>query len=113
MIIEETLSLTTMREVNPLSPMQFLFSRQIFVVGCFLLLLLATASGVVYCKHLTRGLHVQLQNLQQSRDKLHIEWSQLLLEQGVLGADVRVEKIAHEKLGMHLPASEKVRVIHP
>ena len=89
------------------------FSRQF--LGLLLLggLVLSSAIGVVYIKHLNRSLHIQLQQLQGLRDKLHIEWTQLLLEQGTLGSDVRVEKTAREQLGMIIPSSNQVVVIKP
>lgn len=77
------------------------------------LLVLSTAIAVVYTKHLNRSLHIQLQQLQNVRDKLHVEWTQLLLEQGTLGSDVRVEKIAQEKLRMITPSPHQMVVIKP
>ncbi len=89
------------------------FNRQL--LGLLLLggLVLSSAIGVVYIKHLNRSLHIQLQQLQGFRDKLHIEWTQLLLEQGTLGSDVRVEKIAREQMGMIIPSSNQIIVIKP
>jgi cell division protein FtsL len=76
-------------------------------------LVLSSAIAVVYIQYLNRNLHIQLQQLQESRDRLHIEWTQLLLEQGTLGSDIRVEKIAREHLDMLLPSPNKVLVIKP
>ena len=77
------------------------------------LLVMGSAVGVVYTKHVNRNRHIQLQQLQNTRDKLHVEWTQLLLEQGTLGSDVRVEKVAREQLGMIVPPSNQVVVIKP
>jgi len=82
--------------------------------GLFLsVLVLSSAIAVVYTQYLNRNLHIQLQQLQENRDKLHIEWTQLLLEQGTLGSDIRVEKIAREHLNMLLPSPNQVLVIKP
>lgn len=77
------------------------------------LLVLGSALTVVYTKYLNRNLHIQLQQLQEFRDQLHVEWTQLLLEQGTLGADVRVEKIAQKQLGMIFPTQNEITVIKP
>lgn len=85
------------------------FSKQLAV--CFLMfgLVLAQAIGVIYIKQNKRMLHSNLQNMYKMRDKLHIEWSQLLLEQGTWEADARVEHIARDRLGMVMP--DKVNLI--
>ncbi len=69
--------------------------------------------GVVYTKYLNRNLHIQLEALQNARDNLHIEWTQLLLEQGTLASDLRVEKIARERLDMIIPANKDIVVVQP
>lgn len=72
-----------------------------------------SALMVVYTTHINRGLHSKLQELQSKRDELHVEWTQLLLEQGVLGSEARVEKMAREELGMVLPLPNQMVVISP
>lgn len=80
---------------------------------CILLIciVLAQALGVIYTKQNKRVTHAKLQSLYSVRDKLQVEWSQLLLEQGTWEADARVERIARDKLDMVMP--EKVNVIIP
>ena len=77
------------------------------------LLVLSSALGVVYTKYLNRNLHIQLEALQHSRDNLHVEWTQQLLEQGTLASDLRVEKIARETLKMIVPLNKEILVIQP
>lgn len=72
--------------------------------------IMATSLLVVYYKHVSRQLFSDLQNVHKSRHELHIEWTQLLLEQGAWGSDARVEKIARNKLNMHLPSPDKIIV---
>jgi len=74
---------------------------------------LSSALLVVYTKYLNRNLHIQLQQLQENRDKLHIEWTQLLLEQGTLGSDIRVTEIAKKRLNMQSPTPDQVLVVKP
>ena len=77
------------------------------------LLVLSSAFAVIYTKYLGRNLHIQLQQLQEHRDKLHIEWTQLLLEQGTLGSDIRVAEIAKKRLKMQSPTQDQVLVVKP
>jgi cell division protein FtsL len=97
----------------PRGPLDSLLTFQGFLLGFIVICVLGSAMAVVTTKHLNRSLHIQLQKLQQARDTLHVEWSRLLLEQGALGSDARVEKIAREQLGMTLPKSDQIRVIRP
>lgn len=101
--------------INPLvmSPFSYLMKKHLIGLWILSLLVLSSAMGVVYTKHLHRGLHIQLQQLQKERDKYHVEWTQLLLEQGTLGSDQRVEKVAREQLGMIIPPPNQIVVIKP
>ena len=74
---------------------------------------LASAVGVVYTKHLNRKLFAQLQIEQHQQDVLHIEWSQLLLEQGAFASNARVERLARETLKMQVPESKDMKVLTP
>ena len=96
-----------------LSPFAYLMNKRLLGLWVLGLLVLSSAISVVYAKHLHRGLHIQLQQLQQERDKYHVEWTQLLLEQGTLGSDLRVEKVAREQLGMIIPPPNQIVVIKP
>jgi cell division protein FtsL len=80
------------------------------LVGAWLLLL---GSGVaaVYARHEARKLFVELQGLERTRDELNIDWGRLRIEQGMLATHARVERLASEKLGMHMPAAEDVSVV--
>ena len=82
------------------------------VIGILFLGVLISAILGIYMKHLSRQLFAELQNLEKSRDELHVEWSQLLLEQGAWASDARVERFAREKLEMALPKPEKVVIVH-
>lgn len=70
-----------------------------------------TGMSVVYTKHRTRQLFAELQILQKKSDDLHIQWAQLLLEQGTWAAYARVEKLSRESLGMQPPPPAEIQVI--
>ena len=58
--------------------------------------------GVVYSKHSDRKAFVELQSLQKQFDELQVEWRRLQLEQSTWATHSRVERLAREKLDMHL-----------
>ena len=74
---------------------------------------LVSALGVVYAKHESRKLFVELEALKTSRDNLNIEWGRLQLEQSTWATPNRVESIAHSELGMQVPAPDKVVIVTP
>lgn len=86
-----------------------IITRQLLICIMLLLLVLAQSLAVIYTKQNKRVLHANLQSLYTARDKLQIEWSQLLLEQGTWEADARVERVARDKLDMVVP--EKINVL--
>jgi len=71
----------------------------------------ATGLGVVLTTFNSRHLLNQLQKLEQERNELQVEWSQLLLEQSSLVAQGRVEDTAISQLGMEVPSIENVVVL--
>jgi cell division protein FtsL len=78
-----------------------------------LAVLVVTSLGVVYAKHQSRKLFVNLQALQDERDQLNIEWGRLLLEQSTWATPTRVEAMARQRLGMRVPSSDKLVIVRP
>lgn len=74
-------------------------------------LLLATALGVVWTRHESRVLFVELQELNGRRDELNIEWGRLQLEQATWAEASRVERLAREELNMQTPEQDDMVVI--
>lgn len=79
-----------------------------YLVSLLLLLVLASACGVVYLKDLNRRLFWDLQTLQQQYDDLNIRAGQLLLERNTWSAQARVEQIAQNQLAMDVPTAQIV-----
>lgn len=75
------------------------------MLGLILLTLavLSSALSVIYVKTLQRNLYSELQSSQQEYDNLKTEWSQLLLEENTWAAPVRIQALAQQELGMHIP----------
>lgn len=98
---------------TPLGPLDTHFSFSQICMVLLMISVLGSAIAVVYVQHLNRSLHIQLQHAYELRDALHVEWSQLLLEQGTYGSDVRVERVAQERLNMVMPKPEQMLVVRP
>jgi cell division protein FtsL len=83
------------------------------VVSLLFIAVLSTAIGIVYSKHQTRKLFVELQQLEHQVVSLNTEWGKLQLEQAAWAEHGRVERIALQELDMTMPAPEKVVYIKP
>ncbi|GIU03540.1 cell division protein FtsL [Shewanella morhuae] len=78
------------------------------------LLVLCNAVAVVYGSHTTRQLTTQWDQLLQERDRLDIEWRNLLLEEQSQTEHSRITRIASKELNMSRPLpSEEVVVKVP
>lgn len=63
----------------------------------------SSAIAVVYVKHESRVLFVELQRRHRDRDALQVEWSRLELEYGAWATHDRIEDVAGSRLGLHPP----------
>lgn len=70
--------------------------------------ILVCGIGVVYTKHQSRHLFMELQALQRQGDGLKIEWELLQLEQSTLAAEAVVDRIARKDLNMTGPTPNAV-----
>lgn len=74
-------------------------------------LVVTSASAVAYSKHLQRRNFFELQQLQERGAALETEWERLLLEESTWADQSRIEKVACERLGMHIIARDDMRVM--
>jgi cell division protein FtsL len=86
------------------------------LVGTVLLLLLlgatlVSAIGVVWTRHQSRALFVQLTQLQDQRDALNIEYGRLELEQATWAEPRRIDSEARSRLGMLTPRPQDIRLV--
>lgn len=89
-------------------------SRQMTVLTSLLaLLVLLSALVLVYTKHESRKLFVEVQQLNYQIDELDTEWARLQLEQSAWSEHGRIEKIARSKLSMVMPDKDEVVFIKP
>jgi cell division protein FtsL len=84
-----------------------------WVLGSLLLIVIASALGVVYSKHESRKLFVQLQSLEKERDRMDIEWGKMQLEQSTWATHARIERLARKKLDMTIPDAKNVVILRP
>ena len=77
------------------------------------MIVLASSLGVVYAKHQSRKLFVELDTLKKERDEMNVEWGQLQLEQSTLATHGRIERIAKKRLGMVTPEYKQVLIVRP
>lgn len=82
--------------------------RILIVVTLFFSLVLASAVLLVYSKHQSRKLFVEVQQMRYEIDALNTEWSQLQLEQSAWSGHGRIERVARKQLSMITPDSGDV-----
>ena len=78
----------------------------VFAVVCVL-----SAIALVYTKHESRKLFVELEQLTQERDELNIEWGQLQIEQSTWAQHARIEQVASDDLSLVRPEATEIFVI--
>ncbi|MEO1202235.1 MAG: cell division protein FtsL [Pseudomonadota bacterium] len=70
-----------------------------------------SAMALVYTKHESRRLFIELEALTQERDELDIEWGQLQIEQSTWARHARIENLAQQRLGLERPDAVKIYVV--
>lgn len=87
-------------------------SRQPFLLTLiFAVVCVTSAIAMIYTKHESRKLFVELEGLTTERDKLNIEWGQLQIEQSTWATHARIERVAAEELSLVRPTSTEIYVI--
>lgn len=83
----------------------------VILVCVLAIVCLATAIALVYTKHESRKLFVELEELTSERDELNIEWGQLQIEQSTWATHGRIEQVASDELALVRPEPDDVYVI--
>ena len=81
------------------------------LVFVFALVCVLSAIALVYTKHESRKLFVELEGLTQQRDELNIEWGQLQIEQSTWAQHARIEQVATDYLSLVRPDATEIFVI--
>ncbi len=81
------------------------------LIAVLVLAIMGTSIAVIYTRHQTRNLFINLQKLHKQIDELNVEWGQLQLEQSAWSSHGRIEKIARKKLNMKVPKADEIKYI--
>jgi len=71
-------------------------------ITIFVLILILTASGlaVIYAKHHSRLVFIEIQKAELAREELEVSWERLTLEEKMLSEHNRVEKKTRKSMGL-------------
>ncbi|GFO71619.1 cell division protein FtsL [Bathymodiolus japonicus methanotrophic gill symbiont] len=73
--------------------------QKLIIVG-LLFVLVGSGLGVIFSKHKSRLVFIDIQKTEQELDRLQIRWERLTLEERMLAEHNRVEKIARKKMDL-------------
>ncbi len=85
--------------------------QPVLLVFVFAAVCVVSALALVYTKHESRKLFVELEQLTDQRDELNIEWGQLQIEQSTWATHARIEQVAIDDLQLTRPETTEIFVI--
>lgn len=85
--------------------------RGLVLMTLLLMAIVASAMAVVYARHESRSLFIELEKAEAERDELNYEWGRLQIEQSAWSTHGRIEEVAHGKLNMVMPDRSNTVVI--
>lgn len=89
-----------------------LLDKKKLIQTVLLFSVLLSALAVVYVTNISRSLNANLQQTLAERERLHIQWGQLLLEHGTNTMQARVQRVAEDKLDMMVPDRRSVVIVN-
>ena len=88
-------------------------NRRLLLTMALGVALLVSALATVYVQHHRRMQFVELRKLERERDAMQVVWGQLKLEQSTWATHERIERLALEKLDLHIPPAAEVVLVNP
>lgn len=85
--------------------------QPVVLAAVFAAVCVMSALAIVYTKHESRKLFVELEALTLERDQLNTEWGQLQIEQSTWATHARIEQVANDDLSLVRPAPSEIYVI--
>jgi cell division protein FtsL len=85
--------------------------QPVFLTLIFAVVVVVSAMALVYTRHESRKLFIELEQLTTNRDELNIEWGQLQIEQSTWATHARIERVATEELALSRPGATEIFVI--
>jgi cell division protein FtsL len=86
-------------------------AQPILLLLVFAIVCVISAIALVYTKHESRNLFIELEQLTTERDQLNIEWGQLQIEQSTWATHARIERVALQELALTRPKSTEIYLI--
>lgn len=83
------------------------------IVAVLSVVLLLTALAVIYSKHYSRLVFIDIQKQERLLDQKEVEWGQTQLELTTFAEQTRVELVARQKLKLKTPEREKIIYLKP
>jgi cell division protein FtsL len=87
--------------------------QRVLVASVLAAAVLVSAVAVVYARHESRRLFIELQRLYEDRDDLNVDWGRLQIERSTWASPGRVEQSAGDKLDMRVPEPAGVVIVEP
>ncbi len=87
------------------------FSHLLLIL--LILMSFLSALELILVRHENRRLFTQLQQLEETQDRIQVEWQQLQLEQSVWAKPARIEDLAKTQLHMQVPTPEEIIRVAP
>ena len=87
-------------------PAQPVLLALVFAIVC-----VVSAMALIYTKHESRKLFIELERLTAVRDELDIEWGRLQIEQSTWATHARIEQVATKELALSRPSPDEMYVI--
>ena len=87
-------------------------SRFHFALCLLAMLTLVSALSLIYITHSVRTLNAYIQQSLDEKDRLSLQWNQLLLEKSSMLVQSRIENVAEERLSMVFPDSKVVVMVN-
>jgi cell division protein FtsL len=85
--------------------------RPFLLTMTFAIVCVISAMALIYTKHESRKLFVQLEHQTAERDELNIEWGQLQIEQSTRATHARIDRVAAEEFSLARPKATEIYVI--
>ncbi|NOQ13020.1 MAG: cell division protein FtsL [Methyloprofundus sp.] len=70
------------------------------LVAVLLVVLTGSGLAVIYSKHESRLVFIEIQKAEQELDRLEVRWERLILEERMLSDHNRVEKASRKNMGL-------------
>ena len=86
-------------------------AQPILLLLVFAIVCVISAIALVYTKHESRNLFIELEQLTTERDQLNIEWGQLQIEQSTWATHARIERVALQELALTRTKSTEIYLI--